>query len=152
MLPYMVLTLNHFPDFFSELVPSCSFFNISALKSLQGSHTTSFDTLQVHPLPQVHVGHLHFGFVHLSESFSWSIAVTWKHKMTVTKLIEYGLYKENILHGQKTLYPFMVKLFSNILKAKQTVVISMWHIDNRKWIVPKIMLKTCWVVSFEVIT
>ena len=72
--------------------------------------------------------------------------------MTVTKLIEYGLYKENILHGQKTLYPFMVKLFSNILKAKQTVVISMWHTDKRKGIVPKSMLKTCSVVSFEVIT
>ena len=64
-----------FVDLFPDLeVASCTFLSISALNSLQGSHTTSGDTLHVHPLPQVQDGHLHLVFVHLLESLTWSIA------------------------------------------------------------------------------
>jgi hypothetical protein len=41
------------------------------LNCLHGSHTTAGDTLQLHSLPHVHPGHLHFGFGHLTLLVCW---------------------------------------------------------------------------------
>ena len=67
-----VVEANH-SGYLEVLLVSCFFLSISDLKSLHGSHTTSIDIIQLHLLPQVQFGHLHFEFVHLEPSFSLSM-------------------------------------------------------------------------------
>ena len=79
-----------------------------ALNSLQGSHTTSVEMPQVHPLPHVHVGHLQLELVHLSEScvglsmvLSFQIALL-KHKYNPPIIEQKCKIPRIMFHNAKT--------------------------------------------------